>query len=99
MSMNFSSALATEFNDSELRGATQTDQDVIAEGDKVLARITNRGTFEGEFMGAEPNGNTFETSAIEIVRFEDGQISEMWLQIDALGMMWQLRIAPEGPPT
>lgn len=71
-------------------------EDMVAEGDRVVARITNRGTFEGEFMGTPPNGNTFEAEAIEIIRFEDGKIAEAWFQMDALGFLSQLGI--EGPP-
>lgn len=70
-------------------------EDVIAEDDRVVTRLTNRSTFEGAFMGESPNGNTFDAEAIEIVRFEGGKIAEMWFQLDALGMMDQLGLGPE----
>ena len=39
-------------------------EDLIGEGDKVVARLTFRGTHTGgEFMGIPPNGNSFAFSA------------------------------------
>lgn len=67
-----------------------TIQDLIAEDDKVVQRSLQSGTHDGEFMGLEPTGNTFEVPGIVIYRIEDGRITEDWVQADMLGMMEQL---------
>ncbi len=73
-----------------------TVEDMIAEGDKVAARYTMRGTHQGEFMGIAPTGNQIEVTGIDIVRFESGKAVEHWGSSDQLGMMQQLGIIP--PP-
>ena len=71
-------------------------QDMIAEGDKVVARIIGHGTHQGEFMGISPTSNRIEMSAIDIFRIEGGKIAEHWGNADNLGMMQQLGAIP--PP-
>ena len=70
--------------------------DMIAEGDKVVARVTVQGTHQGEFMGMPPTGNRVEVSATDIFRIEGGKIAEHWGNFDNLGMMQQLGAIP--PP-
>ena len=51
-------------------------EDLIAEGDKVVARLTFRGTHTcGEFMGIPPSGRSFAFSATSIFRIADGGCS------------------------
>lgn len=67
-------------------------EDLIAEGDKVVARVTASGTHQGEFMGIAPTGNRVELSAIDIARIAGGKIVEHWSNSDQLGMMQQLGV-------
>ncbi len=53
-------------------------EDVMAEGDKVTARVTMRGTHQGEFQGIAPTGRRVEVRAIDMFRIEDGKIVEHW---------------------
>ncbi|MFC7098909.1 ester cyclase [Halobaculum marinum] len=69
-----------------------TVEDVIAEGDMVAMRVTLRGTHEGEFMGIEPTGRSFEVQNMLFTRIEDGKIAERWVQPDTLGMFQQLGV-------
>ncbi len=71
-----------------------TAEDMIAEGDKVAARYTMRGTHQGELMGIPPTGNRIEVTGIDIVRFEGGKMVEHWGNSDELGMMQQLGVIP-----
>ena len=71
-----------------------TAEDLIAEGDKVAARFTLRGTHKGEFMGIPPTGKQVTMAGIQIVRTADGRIAENWVNFDALGMVQQLGAIP-----
>lgn len=71
-----------------------TIEDVIAEGDKVVARITYRGTQQGELMGIPPTGKPVTMTLIGINRIVEGKIAEGWVNFDALGMMQQLGAIP-----
>ena len=71
-----------------------TIEDIIAEGDKVVARSTMRGTHQGEFMGIPPTGKQFSATSIDIVRFAGGKGVEHWGNSDDLGMLQQLGVIP-----
>ena len=58
-----------------------TDEDVIAEGDRVVIRWTMHGTAESE-TGTFPV--TF--TGIDIFRIEGGKLAELWQNTDALGL-------------
>ena len=69
-------------------------EDIIAEGDKVVARYSVTGTHQGEFWGIGPTGKQVTFSGIDIVRVADGKLVEHWGEIDALGLMQQLGAIP-----
>jgi steroid delta-isomerase-like uncharacterized protein len=50
--------------------------DIIAEGDKVWARITFTGTHTGEWMGIAPTGKIVTTEMVDIFRIENGKLVE-----------------------
>jgi steroid delta-isomerase-like uncharacterized protein len=57
-------------------------EDVVAEGDKVTARVTMRGTHQGEFQGVAATGKRVEVRALDMFRIEDGKIVEHWGHAD-----------------
>jgi len=73
-----------------------TIEDIVAEGDKVVCRLTLRGTQKGEFMGVAASGEQITAALISIVRIADGKIVERWGISDQLGLMQQLAVVP--PP-
>ena len=74
-------------------------EEVLASGDRVVARVSVTGTHEGEFMGMPATGKGFKAQAIDIVRFgDDGLAHEHWGVFDAMAMMQQLGVVPEGAP-
>ena len=68
--------------------------DQFAEGDKVLTRITVQGTHQGQFMGIAPTNKKVTVGALVVTRFKDGQNVEGWAELDRLGLMQQLGVAP-----
>ena len=71
-----------------------TVDDMVAEGDKVVSRITARGTHKGELMGIAPTGKQIIITGIYISRYVGGKEVEVWASSDMLGMMQQLGVAP-----
>ncbi len=68
--------------------------DVVAEGDKAVARLTWRGTLAPGFPGAQSTGKPIEWTGIAINRFENGKIVERWFNSDELGMMRSMGMLP-----
>jgi steroid delta-isomerase-like uncharacterized protein len=71
-----------------------TIDDMIAEGDKVVVRITSNGTHQGEMQGIPATGKPYTQNAIVIYRLTNGKIVEGRLQTDMLSMMQQLGLMP-----
>ncbi len=65
-------------------------EELIATEDKVIIRVIERGTHEGEFMGIPATGNKYETSEISISRIENRKIVEQREELDKLGLYQQL---------
>jgi steroid delta-isomerase-like uncharacterized protein len=77
--------------------AHATIDDMVAEGDKVAARITWRGTHQGNFIGIPPTGKKFEMTNTAIFRIVNGKWAETWATVDNLGLLQQLGIIPKQP--
>jgi steroid delta-isomerase-like uncharacterized protein len=67
-----------------------TIEDLIAEGDKVVARWRSRATHRGDYMGTPPSGKEVEFTGISVYRIEEGKIAESWTVEDQLGLMRQI---------
>ena len=72
-----------------------TIEDIIAEGDAVMARWSCRGTHKGDLSGIAPTGKQFTISGVSIARIAGGKMAEGWINWDALGLMQQLGVVPE----
>lgn len=70
---------------------------MMADGDKVAAYATVRGTQEGEFMGIPATGKKIEMDLVDIVRIVDGKAVEHWGVSDTMTMMQQLGVTPAPP--
>jgi len=71
-----------------------TVDDLIAEGDKVVARITGYGTHEGDLFGIPRTGKEIRMSGIVIWRIKNGKIVEHWAQNDMISLLQQLEVLP-----
>jgi predicted ester cyclase len=71
-----------------------TVEDLIAEGDKVVARFTGGGTQQGAYMNIPPTGKQMTATVIDMFRIAGSKFVEHWLEFDALGMMQQLGVIP-----
>lgn len=71
-----------------------TSHFLVAEGDKVAKVWTANSTHLDEFVGVPATGRQIAVKGIEIFRIEDGNIAELWVSMDNLGMMQQLAVIP-----
>ena len=69
-------------------------EDIFAEGDHVITRVTGRGTHLGEWMGIKPTGREVRLKGINIDRVARGRIAEHWGEADTIGMLMQMGVDP-----
>jgi predicted ester cyclase len=72
--------------------------DLIAEGDRVVARWQITGTHEHDLLGIVATGRPLSFTGITIHRVVDDTIVEMWAEEDWLGVLRQLGVDPTQPP-
>jgi len=65
-------------------------EDLIAEGDKVVARVTMTGTHSGDFFGIPATGKKVSFTGVYIVRIAEGKIVEHWGEEDSVSLLQQL---------
>ena len=73
-------------------------EDQIAEGDKVVTRVTFQGTHRGEYRGVAPTGKQVRYSGIAIDRIVDGKVIEMWHVAETLSLLQQVGAIPPLQP-
>ena len=73
-----------------------TIEDTIAVGERVVTRCTTRGTHRGDYFGTPPTNRRVAISEVQIYRVVDGQIVEMWLVFNVLGVLQQMGMIPAG---
>jgi steroid delta-isomerase-like uncharacterized protein len=64
---------------------------ILAEDDLVAAHQRWSGTHGGEFLGVEASGRTVEFTSTAVLRIRDGLIAQAWDEMDAAGLLAQLR--------
>lgn len=69
-------------------------QDVVADEDRVAARVTLTARHIGEFAVIEATGNQIRVDIMAFARVEDGRIAEWWEVADVLGLLEQLGVSP-----
>jgi steroid delta-isomerase-like uncharacterized protein len=76
-----------------------TINDMVVEGDKVAIRTTWTGTHKGKIKGIPPTNKKVTAWELEIDRFADGKIAEVWTRYDTLGLMQQLGLVSTSEQT
>jgi len=71
-----------------------TVEDLIAEGDKVVARWTMRGTHENTVRDIPATGKKVTVNGVTIKRMTDGKVVEEWALINMLSLYQQVGVAP-----
>lgn len=68
--------------------------DFVAEGEKVLVRLTIHATHTGSFGDLQATGRKIEVQVLDLFQIRDGVLIEHWALLDNLGMMRQLGALP-----
>lgn len=67
-----------------------TIEEIVAEDDRVVARLAYRGTHRGEIFGLAPTGKAIAYAGAAFFRIADGKVTEGWVLGDLLSLLRQL---------
>lgn len=71
---------------------------VVHDDDIVSVRYTARGTHTGEYKGVEPTELPVSWTGMAMYRVDDGEIVEIWIEEDRLGLLEQLKVIETTEP-
>ncbi len=74
-------------------GMSLTVESMVAEGDVVAVRYTERGTFRASAFGREPTGRSYELVAMEWFVVREGRVHQRWGARDAASQARQLGLS------
>jgi steroid delta-isomerase-like uncharacterized protein len=66
-------------------------EDQVAEGDRVVTRVTATGDHVGDYWGVSATGKTVSMEGIAIHRIADGKIAEHWGKSDLYGLLQRMK--------
>lgn len=65
-------------------------EDLVAEDERVVARMTFSGIHRGELLGVPATGRRVSWAGAAFFRFVDGRIADLWVLGDLVGLRRQL---------
>ena len=77
-------------------------EDLVVDGDHLMARLTATGTHRGLLAGLAPTGRRVRLPVYEAWAVPDGRCAERWLHLDRCQLLHQLGLRFEAesmPPT
>ena len=77
-----------------------TIEELVAEGDKVVARSSWKGTHTGPFRNYEITRKAITNTAMALYQLRDGKIIKVTLETDRLGFLQAIDVVPDNivPP-
>ena len=72
-------------------------EDALADGDKLVRRVSWTATHKGTFLGIQPTGRRVMVRETIILRIAEERIAEEWQVGDMLGLLRQLGAVPDFP--
>ena len=73
-------------------------QEIVAEGDRVVARVLWTGTQDGPFLGRPATGNKVRFATADFFRIANGKLAEHWDVVDSLPRAIALGLVPPPQP-
>ena len=74
-------------------------RDLVIDGDRIAARLTNTGTHQGDFLGVPATGRTIRTQEFAIYHLAADRIARVWATADNQALRAQLRQPAPRPST
>ena len=71
-----------------------TIEDIVAEGDRVVTRVTEIMKHTGKLLNVESTGKTITNYRFNIWRLEGGEIAEVWALNNQLFLFQQMGVLP-----
>lgn len=65
-------------------------RDLIAEGDRVVARMDAHGVHQGEYCGVAGTGKPVTYAEVFIFRITERKIAELWIVVNSLDILRQV---------
>ena len=65
-------------------------EDLISEGDRVVVRWRWEGTHTGTFHNVAPTGKGVTNTGVDVYRFKNNKIVQLWFLTDRLGVLRQI---------
>jgi steroid delta-isomerase-like uncharacterized protein len=65
-------------------------EEMVAEGNRVVARLTYTGTHRGEIFGVAPTGKIVSYAGAAFFRIENGQVAQGWVLGDLTALLGQM---------
>jgi steroid delta-isomerase-like uncharacterized protein len=81
--------LRTAFPDVQI-----THRESLVSGDRVAILWTSDSTHRGDYFGVPPSGKRIHLQGIDLFHFQDGKITEVWVEYDNLSVLQQMGAAP-----
>ncbi len=72
--------------------------EMVVDGERVVARWTARGRNTGDLLGLPPTGRETVTTGIDFLRVTGGKVVEGWVSWDTLSLMEQLLLPAQPEP-
>jgi steroid delta-isomerase-like uncharacterized protein len=66
-------------------------EDLVADGDRVVARVTYTGTHRGEVLGMAATGRRVRYDGMGWFGIADGRIAEVWVMGDRIRLLEQIQ--------
>ncbi|HUR14250.1 MAG TPA: ester cyclase [Mycobacteriales bacterium] len=73
-------------------GIRHAIQEVVVQGDTVVARVVVTGVHEGDFAGIPRTGRSFTIDQVLFAHLRDGKIVELWEIVDTAALLSQLGV-------
>jgi len=72
-----------------------TEEDLVADDNKVVERSSAVATHRGSLMGEKPTNKRIQWTEIHFYRVEDGKICEHWVEMAMMELLQQIGALPQ----